>query len=250
MPSKTKTNKKTKQTANVESESNKKSVDIQPEVSSKEEVVLDSVVEPSVNNEVKVIDEEDYEDVSSDTGSASTQSTEEGVDSFDNMTSSQQIEYMKKENRALIKILQQRQKQLQTIERTIKEEKREFKQKRKNKKPTSDNISIRQKSTVPKVVTDFLGLDEGTEIAKRDLQKGICDHVREHSLQILEDKTQFSLDGTLAPLFIRLKKKGEKEYIDVSNEKVMSYKKIMQIMPYWFDKSVHKSDNTVEVSST
>ena len=80
------------------------------------------------------------------------------------------------ENRALIKILQQRQKQLLTIERTIKDEKRESKQKRKNKKPTSDNISIRQKSIVPKVVTDFLGLDEGTEYVRPQRRIGFYAH--------------------------------------------------------------------------
>ena len=250
MPSKiktSKTSKKTKSTVQNESEIDEKTVDVQLEVTTKDEIVPDGVVKTTVKKDVKVLDDED---TSSDAGSSSTQSTEDGVASFDDMTSLQQVEYMKRENRALIKILQQRQKQLLTIERTIKEEKRESKQKRKNKKPTSDNISIRQKSIVPKVITDFLGLDEGTEIAKRDLQKGICDHVREQSLQTPEDKTEFKLDDALAPLFIRLKKKGEKEYIDVSSEKVMSYKKIMQVMPYWFDKSVHQPDDAVEVSST
>lgn len=139
---------------------------------------------------------------------------------------------------------------LQNLAKELKEIRKDCKsssKKKKIKKAPNPNAGVMKKYSVPKNVTDFLGVDEDEEISRKDLLTGLCNYIKDNNLQNPEKKTEFDLDAKMKTVLCKKKNKETKEYESLDDEK-LKYTQIMGGISYWFDQSVDHS--TVDCSET
>lgn len=196
------------------------------------------------NNTNEIVEDDNLLDVVSDAVSdaVSESSNDDHVTDTASLQPYERIDGIIEEVTAFRHALQNLIKELKDIRRDCKSTSK----KKKVKKAPNPNAGVMKKYSVPKNVTDFLGVEEDEEISRKDLLTGVCNYIKDNNLQNPDKKTEFDVDKKMRTILYMKKNKDTKEYEKLTDEK-LKYTQIMGGISYWFDQSIdHSSVNCSE----